>query len=242
MTDRIAFFVLVLAAWLVAGCATPRKRFGNEARFSPAFRGYVLAQENGSDDPAPDAAVLVLREPLGGNKLRCREHVLEWREVNEDMASDQTKDRNASIVARVTAGLVFAPLIAMQPVGSLATVQSARSAHGLFDHFASDDAGELLQKGRTLFRRKRYGHASVLLERALAKDGAVGVFDKAYFYLGMSYAKQKRDERARLALSLFVDRAGVRDVKAYRAAEDKLAELGVEHDQCKSRGPVRVFW
>ena len=232
----------LLALLTLTGCATPLSQFGDQARFSPAFRGYVLAQQNGSDDPSIGDTVLVLRDPLTGDKLRCREQVLQWREIVEDVAIDRVTDDNAAIAAATTTGVVFAPLLAMQPVGGLATVEAILVGNSLYSMMNSDTPDELLLKGIALFRRTRYAPAASHLERALAKDASVGVLNMAYYYLGLAYAKMGNDERAQLALWMFVNRAGVRDVEAYRKAEAALEELGASIEECDSTDPVRVYF
>ena len=116
------------------------------------------------------------------------------------------------------------------------------AGNSMYAALGSDDAVQLLVKGVKETRRRRYRRAVRLFERALAKDGSVGIYDKAYFHLGMSYAQLHADDRARLALSLFVDRAGVRDVTAYRVAEATLSRLGVQPHACRSTDPVAVYW
>src|SRR6185295_15782347 len=108
--------VHVLVLLITTGCGTAPAVFGTRARFSPAFRGYVMAAENGSDDPGARDKVLVLRDPLTGKKLRCREDVVEWRELHEDLAVDRVRDDNAAVAVAVTTGTVFAPLLVVQPV------------------------------------------------------------------------------------------------------------------------------
>ncbi len=233
--------VLVLSL-ACAACATPLRRFGDEAHFSPAFRGYVLAPKNGSDDPAVGEAVLLLRDPLSGNKLRCREEVLAWRELYEDLAVDAVRDENAAVAAGTTAGFLFAPLVVLQPLGALGMTEALWAGSAMYDDLRSDDGRQLLRKGRTLYERTRYPQAADYLEHALAKDYGVGLGDEAFFYLGMAYSKQGLRERARDALVQFVDRSGARDVDAYRAAELTLSTLGVEHVPCESTDPVPLHW
>lgn len=233
---------LCLFAWLTTACASAPRDFGTQARFSPAFRGYVMSADRGSDDPGPDERVLVLRDPLTGNKLRCREEVVEWRELHEDLAVDQVHDRNVGIAVAVTTGVVFTPLLAAQPVGGLVLAEALLTGGELYDRFSSDDATKLLAHGIALYNRKRYPKAAQVIELALAKDGAVGVLDKAFFYLGLSYDQQGNEARARLALSMFLERAAVRDVGAYRDAEAKLKTLGVERAPCASTDPVDLHW
>ncbi|NUP14393.1 MAG: tetratricopeptide repeat protein [Polyangiaceae bacterium] len=224
------------------GCASAPEVFGDKARFSPAFDAYVMAQPNGSDDPGVDDTVLLLRDPLTGNKLRCREDVLAWRELHEDIGAEAVHDDNVALGVGVATGAVFGPLLAMEPVGALLLAEALMTSEDLNDLLASADGTELLAAGITLYQRRRFSQASAVIERALAKDPSVGIVDKAYFYLGLSYREMGKKKRARLALTLFMDRAGVRDIDAYREAENALAEMGVQRSDCKSTEPVELYW
>ncbi|MCC6522040.1 MAG: hypothetical protein IT373_05215 [Polyangiaceae bacterium] len=239
---RAALLGLGALVATLTGCATALGEFGDQARFAPAFRGYVMAQRNGSDDPGVDDAVLLLRDPLTGDKLRCRDEVLEWRELYEDLATDRVHDENVAVAVGATTGAVFAPLLAAYPVGGLVLTEAMLVSGALYEDFAADDAFELLGKGIALRERTRHAQAIAYLERALAKDPAVGLIDKAYYYLGLSYAERGASERARLALELFVDRAGVRDVEAYREAEATLERLGIRRAPCASTEPVALHF
>ena len=230
--------------WLSAaiGCASAPAVYGERARFSPAFQGYVMAPNDGSDDPARDETVLLLRDPITGNKLRCREDVLEWRELHEDVATDQLHDHRAAITAGVTAGAIFGPLLALEPVGALVLVEAMSITEGFYDLLRSAAPEELYATATVLYDRKRYPQASMLLERALARDSSVGTTHKAYYYLGLSYAEQGKEARAKIALSAFMDRAAVRDVDGYRRAEATLRSLGVVRKPCASTDPVELYW
>lgn len=235
--------VLVLAgAALSAGCASAPSVYGHRARFSPAYQGYVMAEDNGSDDPDDDDTVMLLRDPLTGEKLRCNEDVVAFRELHEDLAADAVHDENVAIAVGITTGTVFGPLVALQPVGAVVLAETMLTSELLYDSFDSDDAVELLTAGIALYDRTRYAKAAEVIERALAKNPGVGLFDKAYLYLGLSYAKEHKKERAAIALSMFIDRAAVRDVEAYRTAATALKKLGVERPRCDSLAPVELHW
>jgi hypothetical protein len=233
---------LCLTALFATGCATAPAVYGTRARFSPAFQGYVMAVDNGSDDPGVRDSVLVLRDPLSGNKLRCREDVLAWRELHEDLALDLVRDRNAAITAAVATNTLFAPLLAVHPVGGMLMAEAMMTEAQLYKHLRSPNATELLARGIVLFRRQRYPQAVETIERALAKDAAVGILDKALFYLGLAQLENGNPERARLALSMFMDRAAVRDVDAYRAADAALDQLDMTRTPCASTEPVELHW
>ncbi len=239
-----AAIVLALGALLLstAGCAAAPESYGSRARFSPAYAGYVMAPDSGSDDPAEGDTVLLLRDPLTGQKLRCREDVVAWRELHEDLAVDLAEDENAAVAAGITTGALFGPLIVLEPVGALLLAEAMMTAGALYEDLRSAQAPELLAAGITLHGRKRYRHAAALLERALAKDPSVGISDKAYLYLGLTYAELGNEERASLALTMFVERASVRDVDAYREAERVLRRIGPPEERCASREPVELHW
>lgn len=236
---RCAGLSFVLA---LTGCATAPGTFGHTARFSPAFHGYVMAANDGSDDPARGETVLLLRDPLTGEKLRCEAEVMAWRELHEDLAADLVADENAAVAALVTTSAVFGPLAALHPVGALVLAEATMTADMIYDDLRSEDAPELFAKGIVLHRRKRFARAAELIERALAKDPRVGIDDKALLYLGLAYRELGREERARTALMLFLERAAVRDVDAYREAERALDELGWAHEDCAARGAVELHW
>jgi tetratricopeptide (TPR) repeat protein len=236
-----SIFCIGLFALWACGCATPRESYGRHARYSPAFRGYVMAPESGSDDPSVGDTVVVLRNPLTDGKLRCREEVDEWRAINEDYAADLLHDEHAAIASGVTAVSIFAPLMVLQPLGSLGVAASASTDGLIYEGLKTDDAYTLLTRGVELYRRARYAQAASELERALSKSSAIGVYSKAYYFLGHAYAKLGKADRARLTLGLFVERSVVRDVNAYRKAEATLADLGLWYAPC-SRRPVKIHW
>ncbi|MFO0546930.1 MAG: tetratricopeptide repeat protein [Polyangiaceae bacterium] len=227
---------------MLGGCATAPSVFGNQARYSPAFHGYVMAAQNGSDDPSIGDTVLVLRDPVSGNKLRCKEDVEAWREVYEDTAVDRVQDDNAALAAGITAGIFFGAVVAMQPTSSLLVTSTLSLEEPLYDLMRSEDGTELLAAGIVLYQRKRFPQAARVIERALAKDASVGVLDKGYFYLGQTYFEQGNRERAAGALQAFVQRAGVRDVDAYREALSTLRRLDHRESPCDSIEPVDLHW
>src|SRR5262245_16628426 len=158
------------------GCASAPAVYGERARFSPAFQGYVMASSNGSDDPGKDDTILILRDPVTGNKLQCREDVEEWRELHEDIALDRIHDNRAYIAASVTAGVVFGTVAVLQPLGSLATLEAAFGTGTLYNRLRTKNAPELLDTAITLYDRKRFPQSSLLIEHALAKGSYLGVY------------------------------------------------------------------
>lgn len=244
LVDRSVLFtaLICIAACAQIGCGSAPAAFGKAARFSPAYQGYVMAPANGSDDPGVDETVLLLRDPLTGNKLRCQEDVKEWRELHEDIAVDRVHDDNVALAVGISTGAFFGPLIAMAPVGGLLMAEALLVTQELYDAFRADNATEMLATGIALHNRKRFAQSTMVIERALAKDGAVGLFDKAYYYLGLNYLELGKQDRAKLALNMFIERSAVRDVDAYRKAEAELSKLGEARRACESTEPIELYW
>lgn len=239
---RQQVFLFLVCVYGAFGCSPVAAIYGDRARYSPAYHGYVMARSDGSDDPGKDDTVLLLRDPLTGNKLACREEVEEWRELHEDLAADLVHDRRAAIAAAVTSSVLFAPIAAAEPLGSLATFEAFMATGSFYDLLRTKSGPELVAAGVALYDRKRFPQSSLALEHALAKDDSVGVQQKTYYYLGLAYVEQGKRARAGAALSAFLDRAAVRDVESYRTAEKTLAEIGAPRRRCHSREPVDLHW
>lgn len=240
--SRTLTFGILLCVAATVGCASAPAVYGDRARFSPAFQGYVMASNDGSDDPGKDDTVLLLRDPVTGKKLRCREDVLEWRELHEDIALDRMHDHRAAIAAGVTTSVIFAPIVALQPLGGLTVLEAMYTTGSLYDLLRTESPEELVAAAIHLHGRKRFPQSSLLIEHALAKDSSMGTTSNAYYYLGLSYAEQGKRARAGVALTAFVDRAAVRDVDGYRKAEATLKSLGIRRRPCASTEPVDLLW
>ena len=239
---RSGMFGVAICLSMITGCASAPAVYGQRARFSPAYQGYVMAAHDGSDDPGREDAVLLLRDPVSGKKLRCREEVVEWRELHEDLALDELRDHRAGIAAGVAASLIFGPVAALQPVGSLAVVEGLYTTGGLYNLLRSESAPELVAAGIRLYDRKRYPQSSLCFEHALAKDGSIGVESTALYFLGLAYKEQGKQDRATMALTEFLEKAAVRDADGYRGAEAALTALGAPREPCASTEPVDLHW
>jgi tetratricopeptide (TPR) repeat protein len=243
-------WLLVVLAALLGGCITPVTEYGGEARYAPAYRSYVFSGDEKSDDPA--ASVYVLVNPITGDKLRCREDVHRWLGVYQDALTDKAHDANVEIAAGVMFG-VATPALAAAPallallsvpgaiimVGGLAAVEV-----GLFTELVglSDDGFVHYEAARKLFEQKRWEEAAREYEVAILKEGWLASGELALYELGVAYAELGRADDAREALSTFVSRALVRDVKAYRNAERWLKWLDEPMPRCESQAPLKVRW
>ncbi len=96
-----ACFVAVVAIALLAGLSgcSAAGRYGSEARYAPSYRGYVLAPDNGTQDPARDDPVMLLRDPITERKIRCREDLERWIRHYRTKAQDDIHDENCSIAS-----------------------------------------------------------------------------------------------------------------------------------------------
>ncbi len=237
MAERILLSLLL--TFVVAGCATPHGRWGHEARYAPAVRGYVLTADNGSDDPTEGAPTLVLTDPVTGDKLQCQEQVARWIAPHQDHAEALVHDENlelAGVLAMaplVGAGVYLAlPGLALVGTGSLGR-----------DIAGSRDVADVHAEGEAHVRRRRYDEGRLLLERALVRDPGLAQHTTALLYLGIAYAELDREDEATRALEAFVRRAAIRDVKAYRTAERWLKVLGHDvHVDCRSQSPYPLRW
>src|SRR5262249_32738868 len=153
-------------------------------------QGYVMASNDGSDDPGKEDTVLILRDPLTGKKLQCKEEVEEWRELHEDVAVDRIHDHRAGIAAGVISAVIVSPVAAAEPLGALAALGGISTANSLFEIMRTESPAKLLATAIVLYDRKRYPQASLMLEHALAKGGYMGTHSKALYYLGLSYNEE----------------------------------------------------
>jgi hypothetical protein len=201
-----------------------------------------MAENDGSDDPSAGQTVLLLRNPITGEKLQCRDEVVEWRELHEDLAEGRVADDYAAVGALIATTALFVPLIALHPIGALTLIEAETTADAIYSDLRSASGPELLEAGITLFKRQRYARAIPILELALGKDESLGIWDEGLLYLGLAYHETGNEARARTALSSFVAKSGVRDVEAYRKAENVLAELGEKGVPCESADPVELHW
>jgi tetratricopeptide (TPR) repeat protein len=242
------WLLAVLALWL-GGCASATD-YGDQVRYAPAFRSYVLAIYDGSDDPLASAHVLV--NPVSGEKLRCKEDVHRWLGVHQDAARDAAHDANVGTAAGVMYGAAAPALAAAPSVAVMASTPAGALLVGgllaievglLIEMIGLSDGGQVhFEEARLLFEQRRWAEAAARYELAILKDGSLVGSSLALYELGVAYAQMGRADDAAEALHAFVTRALVRDVKAYRNAERWLAWLDAPMDRCESQAPIDVRW
>jgi hypothetical protein len=225
---------------LLSACApTAAARFGDVARYAPARAGYVMG--------AGDAAVL-LRDPVTGEKLRCREDVERLAPALAGMLEDEARDRHAAAVAPVAVGPFTLAGRAAQMMGDGLFFPAAK-----FDELvASPQPRQVYTRARAAFLEGRFAEARelflVLLVEKGRGDAMIDDLPRAFvehslYYLAVCDEALHRDEEARAALHAFLTRSTVEDEARYRDAEARLVRLGgAAAPACASRAELAFDW
>ena len=201
----------------------------------------------------------VLRDPVTFEKLPCREDVDAALAANASALAAFNQDDHANFTSYFaalplqTAGYTLA-------INGLEVVDATALPYWIE---SPPFAITLMNDGVKAFEATEYRRASDLLEAALLRDqrdGCCGLADHlidairfgprqsmasashALYYLGLSYEKEGKADRAALALDRFVHYAMVRDEVAYELAETHLRKLGSPARECRSTAPVAVTW
>jgi tetratricopeptide (TPR) repeat protein len=231
------------------GC-TPAGLWGNEARYAPDFRGYVI-------DRSPESsAKLLLKSPIGAKKLRCREDLELYLAPLTRERATLMHDENLGLAATLPPALTV-----MFPVGGagvmfeMAGTELLAPPEGLYRLMRSPSRDSLYESGKRAFDEQRFTEAERLFVRALAREHtppiAGGLFDsrpavetqRAMYFLGILYEKNGRPRDATRAYRQFIERADVRDEKAYDDAEKRLLALdSTAIAPCQSQAPLTFTW
>ncbi|APR86169.1 Hypothetical protein A7982_11518 [Minicystis rosea] len=218
------------------GC-TPAGLWGNEARYAPDTRGYVVRHKPDS------AAMLVLWDPLTGKKLRCREELdRHFLPVAREKATVLSDERTAM----TTTMPVSLPIIPLTAGGVLLNMLGAgiqSPAEGLHWLLSSPSADTTYERGKRAFDMHHDAEAKRLFELARLKSG--GNFDthRSTYFLGLLYEREGRRDDAARAYRTFIERAIVRDEKAFDDAEQRL--LAIEPSAlspCQSQTAFAFTW
>lgn len=244
---------LLLAALLAAssGC-TPTARWGDEARYAPDVRGYVIARPGpprlvGTPAQLGDADVthrILLRDPITGEKLRCREQLDPYLVPITREAATVLHDERAALTITLPVAMAmpttWAGSIFSTYIGSPLMTPSL----GLRALMSSPSADALYGRGKRAFDEKRFADAEGLLERALAKGwDQHGEAQRSAYLLGRLYEQDGRPGEASRALRAFVARSDVRDAEAYDDAERRLTALDpAALPPCRSQAPLAFVW
>ena len=244
---------LSLGALLAAssGC-TPTARWGDEARYAPDVRGYVIAR------PGPPRLVatpvqlgeadvtrrILLRDPITGEKLRCREQLDPYLVPITREAATVLHDERAALTVTLPVAMAMPTTWAGTIFSIYVGAPLMAPVEGLRQLMSSPSAGALYARGKRAFDQQRFADAESLLERALAKGrDRPGDAQRAAYLLGILYAQDGRSGDASRALRAFVARADVRAEAAYEDAEKRLAALEpAALTSCRSQAPLAFAW
>ena len=239
----------------LAGC-TPETRWGQTAVYAPDLRAYVIAR---ADPPtlAPAMPVgelelsrrIVLTNPITGTKIRCREELSRYLIPISREAATALADENTAL--EVTLPVVMTMPTSWPGALLLADVAAPLSAfpQTLRAALSAPSARSLYADGKRALEARRYAEAEALFERALAKSN--GPFhassgdgpERASYYLGALYQIDGRQRDAERAYLRFIQRADVRDARAYDDAERRLALIdSAALAPCRSQAPIRFAW
>jgi tetratricopeptide (TPR) repeat protein len=235
--NRALLLVLVVVASLSAAC-TPTARWGNEAFYSAAHRSYVIAAERQGEHPEVGADAIVLFDPVSGDKLVCREDVLEVLAAHATAASDVVELDNAALASGLltepVSGLAGAAILAGLLVFELTMLPA---------YAATDDAQDHLEAGEEAVDEGRYEEAKKELMVALAADPALARTSLALYHLGRAADRSGDLDLARRAYVAFLRRAVVPAEEEFERAESWLDHEGaLEDSDCASRSPIEVVW
>jgi hypothetical protein len=232
-------WLAVVAGVAATGCGASNAEgeYGTVARYSHYVRGYVVTRGELEQANVPGIDTLILRDPLTGTKVRCREQLVAWLGAQTRGADGVVRDAHDTLVSMD----VMFPFTMVGGAGILAAAPFMLVA--FTPHWIAGPPTETTyyKRGLEAFRAGRYDDAARDLETSLAMfggGGALGGDAYVLYYLGLAYEQLHRDDVARETLRAFVERAGVANDKAYETAEERLARLGVEPTQCASIAPV----
>jgi hypothetical protein len=235
---RVAATLILLLTLPACRTTSIMSAVGNQARYAPERRGYVVVTLAN-----PDQAILLV-DPLRLRKVRCREEFEPWMrsyaKVLPDRVHDQGWESNsyaylfpftmvagASLVAAgVVGGIPFA--IASTPYWAARSRVSSR----VYDDALND------------FAAQRYERAVSRFEEVLMRgDLQAPQSQYLHYYLGLTYEQIGKNELAGIALAHFLETSTATDARAYDVAEARLLSVrGEGLAACRSQDPVTMPW
>lgn len=236
MTLHRMILLLIGLGLAALGC-TPQERFGKEAFYSPAHRGYVLARESYRHRPLPGTEVVVLTDPLTGTKIKCREGLEPYLEPIVHSTSEQVSRENTTLVSAI----VLAPVVGVGvdfAIAGLSVASLAQLPEML--RFTSPDSH--VEMGLSNLKEKEFADARWHFESALMLAPSLAMRRDLFYQLALAYEGVGDKDLSEKALIAFVDRSHAREEKKYEDAEARLAEAGRTTTPCESQAPVSLSW
>ncbi|MFT3770382.1 MAG: tetratricopeptide repeat protein [Minicystis sp.] len=219
------------------GC-TPAGTWGNEARYAPDFRGYVIAR-------SPDSrARILLENPITEKKIRCREDLEPYFTPVAGEIATRVHDENMALAGTLPPTMtVMFPLAGTGVLLAMVEGELLAPSEGLHLLMRSPGRDSLYERGQRAFTEKRFAEAERLFERALAKPHGDVDTQRSTYFLGILYEQEGRRQDAAHAYRRFIERAEVRDEKAYDEAEKHLMALDpAAFKPCRSQEPLTFTW
>lgn len=233
-------FLLGVSSLLLSACApTAHERFGDVARYAPSYASYVVG---GEDD------VVILRDPVTSQKIRCREDLLLRAPALADTLEDEARDRHARAVAPVALG----PLTVAGYAAGAVALGLWLPVSAIDELFVSTQPRQLYEKARAAFQAQSFAEARELFLALVTNNGhgdaQIDDLPRAWvelslYYLALSAEALHNDEEAREAFRRFVTMSSVKDEERYRDAEARLARLDDKAgSECASRADFTFAW
>ena len=228
---------LALFALPLLGCApTAHDRLGDLAHYAPAFAGYVAGS---------GAELVILRDPITSEKIRCREDLERVARAVAAAAEDGLHDRHARRVADAT----FAPLTLFNRAAMMVGTGALFPAAAIVDVSVSANRRDLYLGARELFIAGRVDAArEQFLGVILAQDSVITPLpqpwiERSIYYLGVCDDALHRTREAGEELSRFLLTASTPDEERYLDAERRLARLDpAAVPACHSQAPFEMAW
>ena len=232
--------LLAVTGLLLSACApTAAERFGDVARYAPGRAGYVMGDG--------DAAVL-LRDPVTGEKIRCREEVERLAPALAGVLEDEARDRHARAVAPVAAG----PFTVAGRAALMLADGLLYPASQVDELVASPQPRQVYTRARAAFLAGRFAEARELFLLLLVEKGhgdaqiddlPPAFVEHSLYYVAVCDEALHRDDEARAALHRFLTMSSTEDEVRYRDAEARLGRLGgAPVSRCASRAALTFAW
>ena len=226
-------FSIGLVVFALAGCTpTAQERFGDVARYAPSYGAYVI----GADDD-----VLVLRDPVSSEKIRCKNDLERAAPALAAALDDAVRDRHA----RKVAPIALAPITLTVGAAELLGLGLWSPAEAFAEGVAPPQPRGVYDAGRAAFLGGRFAEArdrflvlAIVRPHGGTEIGALpeSYYEHALYYLALADEALHQDAEARAALSRFLTTSTAKNELRYRDAEERLARLeGPGAVRCASR-------
>ncbi|APR86168.1 Hypothetical protein A7982_11517 [Minicystis rosea] len=225
---------------LLPACApTAHQRFGDVAHYAPSHAAYVVGE---GDD------LVVLRDPITTEKIRCREDLARFAPAVADALEDDARDRHARRASAIGMG----PFTAVGVGVRLAGDGLLFPLFQLDTLFASSQPRSVYIRARDAYVAGRFAEARDLFLILVVNQGhgdsqienlPRAWVDLSLYYFAVSSEATQRPDDAKVALRRFLAVSTTEGELLYRDAETRLARLeGKPAPACASRADLTLTW